>query len=134
MKYLRHGSSEARMDSQWCDLVKRNQHECALGNPRMRNLEACLAQTEVAEHQDIQVKCTRAVGNAGGAVPLEVALDREQGVEQGTWSERSFDRNNCIDEARLTRVAHRFGGVECRAGDDAAQSGEPVSGGGEGQI
>ena len=83
MKQLRHGFSAAGVHGLRRDLVERDQHEGPLGEPRMRNLETCLTEAEVTQHQDIQIKCTRAIGDASGAVAAEIALDSQQRVEQG---------------------------------------------------
>lgn len=132
MKHLRHGLAVAGMDGLRCDLVKRNQYEGSPGEPRMRNFESCLAETEVTQHQDIQVQCTRAVGDACGAVASEVELNGEQCIEQGTRGTIGFEGDHCIEESGLVSVADGPGRVEPGAGGNAAQGGETVRGGDEG--
>ena len=100
----------------------------------MRNLETRLAEAEVTQHQDIQIKCTGAVGNACRAVAAEVVLDGEKGIEEGPRSEPGFKRDDRVEKTRLVRIANGRCGVERGLRDDAAESGKTARGGGEGSI
>ena len=131
---MRHGCAVAGVRGLWCDLVERNQDKGPLSKSWMRKLEACFAEAEVAEHEHIQVQCTGAVGDAGGAVAAEVVFDGEKRIEQGARGEFGFKRNHCVEKARLVGVANRPGGVEPRASKDAAQGAEAVNGSSEGDI
>ena len=90
------------------DFTERHEDKRSLIEPRMRNLESCLTEAEVTQHQDIQVKCTRAVRDAGGAIAAEVTLNAEKCLEQRTWGEISLKSDDRVDEARLVSVTHRF--------------------------
>ena len=87
----------------------------------MGNLQARLADLLVPVYQNIQIQGARAIPNAGGAVAAEFPLDAEQAVEQGVRVEFGLQGDHCIEETGLVGETHGLGGVERRAGDDAAQ-------------
>jgi hypothetical protein len=121
-----------RVDGLRRDLVERNKHKGTLSEPRMRYLESCLAEAEVAQHQDIQVQCTWTVGDTGGAVAAEIAFEGKKLFEQSAGRKIGIERQNCIQEARLIGKAHWPCGIKRGARDDASESREAVRCGGEG--
>lgn len=100
----------------------------------MGNLEAGLADDPVAEQQDVQVQCTWAVLNAGGAVAAKILFNAEQATEERAGLKVGFQGNDGVDETRLRGVAHRFRAVERRTADHATEGREPVGRCGQGDV
>ena len=97
----------------------------------MGDFEIGRGEDEIAVEQDVQVEGARAVGEAGGAVTAEVALDGQQLGEQPLRIEFRLQSDDGIDEARLRGKAHRLSGVKRRAGGEAAQGLKAQRGRGE---
>ena len=87
----------------------------------MGNLEAGLADDPVAKQQDVQVQCTWAVLNAGGAVAAKLLFNAEQAVEERSRFKVGLYGNDGVDETRLCGVAHRFRAVEGRTAEYLTQ-------------
>lgn len=113
------------------DFVERDKNEGALGEARMRDFKAGLAEDEIAIEEDVEIESARAVGECGSAVAAEVALDGEEGIEEIARGERGFKSENGVEKAGLIGVSDGSGGVERRAGHNAAESGETRGGCGE---
>jgi len=97
----------------------------------MGNLEAGSVNRLIAVKQEIEVEGTGAVGDGGGAVAAEFALDLEQPVEKFARGQVGFKREDGVEEARLVGQANGSGGVERRALGDAAEGGEAIRSGRE---
>jgi len=113
------------------DLRERDENECTFGKTGMRDFEVGLGDDLIAEEQDVEVERARAVWKTGCAVAAELALDSEQAFEQGARGEFGFERDHGVDKVRLVGEADGRGGVERRAGNEAAQGFEARCGGGE---
>jgi hypothetical protein len=102
-----------------------------LGEAWVRDFEAGLGDDEIAIEENVEVEGAGAVGNGGGAVAAEVALDGEERGEEIARKERCVESNDGVEEARLGRQSDRRGGVERGACGEAAGFGETGSGGGK---
>ncbi len=71
----------------------------------MRDFEGGLADDEVAVEEDVEVEGAGTVGEGGGAVAAEVALDGEEGVEEWARGERGFECDDGVKEAGLINDA-----------------------------
>ena len=106
------------------DFVERNEDEGALGEARVGDLETGLGDDEIAVEKDVEVEGARAIGNGGGAIAAEFALDGEEGGEEIAGSKRGFEGEGGVEEERLIGEADGGGGVERRLRGDAADCGE----------
>ncbi len=114
--------------------MERYQDKGALGQARMRDNEVVLAQHEIAKEQNVEIERARTVALTAGAVAAEREFEIEQRLEQLARGHIRFKSDNGVEEARLIDKAHGRGGVERRAGDDAAELRETVRGGGERSV
>jgi hypothetical protein len=108
-----------------------DEDEGALVKARMRDFQGGLIQNQVTIKDDIEIEGTGAVGDGGRTVAAEVMLDFEQVAEEFERRERGFERDDGIEEARLTGEADGSSGVERGAGSDAAEGGEATEGDGK---
>ena len=81
------GEARARIDGVGSYFNEGDEDEGALGQAGMRELEVELREDEVAAEDEIEVEGAGAVGEAGGAVAAEVALDGKEGVEKDARGE-----------------------------------------------
>jgi hypothetical protein len=95
------------------------------------DVEVRFVENQGAEQQDVEVQGAGAVGNAGGSVAAELALDAEERGEEGGGREVSFEGDGGVDEAWLIGKSDGGGGIEGRQADDAADGAEAVDGCGE---
>jgi hypothetical protein len=116
------------------NFVQGNKNKGALGKARVRNFESRFAEHKIAVENEIEIESTRAVGDGVEAVAAEFLLDGEKCAEKLERGERRFKRESGVEEARLIGEADGRGGVERRAGCDAAERGEAREGGGKGCI
>jgi hypothetical protein len=65
------------------DFGERDEDKSALCQPRVRDLQAGLADLEVAQQQDIQIQRSRPVRDAVGTISAEVLFDAEELFEEG---------------------------------------------------
>jgi hypothetical protein len=128
---LGHGFSVAGVQGLGRNGVEGNEDEGPLGKTRMRNLQSRLTDLDAAKEQNVQIKCARTVGKAGGAVAAEFLFDAQQAIQQGVRVEIGYQGHDGVDKARLRGKAHRPGGVEGRLGGDAAQGLEALGRGGQ---
>jgi len=129
LKQLSHGTAREWVDRLWRDLREWDEDEGAVGKAGMGDFEVGLGYDLIAEEQDIQVECARAVWKTGCAVAAKFALDCQQAVEQGAGGEIAFESDDGVDEVGLVGKADGLGGVERRTGDEAAEGFEPRCGG-----
>ena len=59
------------------NFVERHQHKCALGQPKVRNVEMRFMQDQVAHEEDIQIQRARSVGETARPVAAEFLLDHQ---------------------------------------------------------
>jgi hypothetical protein len=97
----------------------------------MRDFEAGLRNDEIAIEEDVEVEGSRAVGECGGAIAAEDALDREKSVEKWARCETGFEEENGVEKTRLGGKADGRGGIERGTRGDAAEPGEVLEGCGE---
>jgi len=129
------GEAGAGIDDVGSDFNEGDKDESALGEAGMREFEVELREDEVAVEEEIEVEGARAVGEAGGAVAAEEALDGKQGVEEDARGEIGRESNDGVEEAGLGSKArgktNGGGGVERGVCGDAAERGEVREDGGE---
>jgi hypothetical protein len=73
------------------------------------DVEVGFVEDEVSIEQNVEIESARAVGNSGGAVAAEFALDGEEGGEEGSGGEIGFEGDDGVDKARLIGKADRLG-------------------------
>ena len=117
------GSSEAgaRILESRSDFGERDKDEGSLGEAGVRDFEVELRKDEVVVEEEIKVEGAGAVGEGGGAVTAEAALDGEKSVKERARCEIGFKGNDGVEEAGLIGKADGRGGVERGAGGDAAE-------------
>ena len=103
------------------DFGEGDEDEGALGEAGMRDFEIELRKDEVVVEEEIKVEGAGAVGEGGGAVTAEAALDGEKSVKERARCEIGFKGNDGVEEAGLIGKADGRGGVERGAGGDAAE-------------
>jgi hypothetical protein len=113
------------------DFSKGNEDKGALGEAGVRDFEPGLRKEKIAVEKDVKVEGAGTVGEGGGAVAAEEALDGEKCVEEGARGEIGFEGDNGVEEAGLISEADGGGGVERGTGGDAADRGEAFGGCGE---
>jgi hypothetical protein len=113
------------------DFGERYEDEGALSEPRVRDFEAGLCKHETAREKDVEIEGAGAVGDGGGAVAAEEALDGEKRVKERARRKIGFKGNDGVKEARLIGEAHGLGGVERGTRGDAAKFCDWLKGGGE---
>lgn len=132
---LRDGAAGAGIAGMGSDFVQRDEDEGALGEARVRDFQAGLADDQIAVEENVEVEGTGAVGDLSGAVAAKVALDREESGEEIARGKIRFEGDDGVEEAGLINKAwgetDRGGGVERGARGDAAEGGEALGGGGE---
>lgn len=74
-KELSGGQAGGRHAEIGSNFGERDQDERALGEAWMRNFEGRLGEDQIAIEEDVEIERTRAVGDGGGAVAAEDALD-----------------------------------------------------------
>lgn len=79
----------------------------------MWNPQAGLVDDLVAEEQQIQIDRARSEPGPFARAP-EVALDRQEALEELARSEVGLDSRRGVEEARLVEKANRFRLHECR--------------------
>jgi hypothetical protein len=79
---LRGGEAGAWINGIGGDFDKGDEDEGALGEAGMREFEVELREDEISVEEEIKVESTGAVGEGGGAVAAEVALDGKERVEE----------------------------------------------------
>jgi hypothetical protein len=128
---LCNGETGARIGERGSDFGERYEDECALREAGMRNFKAWLRKDEIAVKENVEVEGARAVGDGGGAIATEEALDEKEGGEEGARSERSVKDDDGIEEAGLMGEADGGSGIEPRTRGDASDGGELRKGSGE---
>jgi hypothetical protein len=87
----------------------------------MRDFEAGFREDEVGVEEEVEVEGAGAVGEGGGAVAAEEALDGKEGLEKDARGEIGREGDDGVEEAGLIGKADRRGGVERGAGGDAPE-------------
>ena len=127
---FRRGSAAAGIERRGRDFSQRDEHEGAISQAGMGDLQIRFFDSEMVEQQNIQVKCAWAVGDACGAVAVERVLDGQKSAKQLPRIQICFQRYDRVYKARLIGEADRGGRIERGAGKDAAQRFQPRDGGG----
>lgn len=128
---LCHGCAPAWVEGSGSNLVQRDKDESALGQPRMRNLEAGLVHNLIAIKQQIEIERARPIRDSSGTVAAKFALDLKQRIEQFARTKRRFKSDDGIDEARLIAKTHRLRRVKPRARRHAADRAQPANSSGQ---
>lgn len=134
LEELSDGAAAAGIDEGGRDFRQGHEDEGALGEAGMGQLQAGLAEAEVAEEKQIEIEGAGAVGQAARAVAAVPGLDGEQAHEQSARGKAGLQGDDGVDEAGLVRDADRRGGVKRRPGADLPERGERVERGGEGGL
>ena len=117
------------------DFGEGDEDEGALGEAGVRDFEAGLREDEIAVEKDVKVEGAGTVGEGGGAVAAEEALDGKERFEEDARGERGVECNDGVEEAGLINKtggeADGGGGVKRGAGSDAAEGGEVIKCSGE---
>ena len=95
------GEAGAGIDDAGSDFNEGDEDKGALGEAGMREFEVELREDEVSVEEEVEVEGARAVGEAGGAVAAEEALDGKQGVEEDARGEIGRESNDGVEEAGL---------------------------------
>ena len=103
-----------------CNLVQRNENECALGQSGVGNLKRSPADYEIVKEKNIHVESARAVLKIENAIPPEVLFDEQQSAQQLERCQIGFQRRDRVEKARLIGKSHWGSGVERRQCDHAA--------------
>ncbi len=109
---MRDGSAAVGIAQVGRDFVQRDEDEGALGEARMRDFKAGLAEDEIVVEENVEIEGARAVRNTGGAVAAEFTLDEENGAKQFERRQSCFESYDRVEKAGLIGEAHGLGGVE----------------------
>jgi hypothetical protein len=113
-----HEGTPVRQPKLGIELQERVDHEGALGQSRVRDLEARLADDLVAVEQEIEVDRAGTPPLLAGTVAAEAPLDLEQAVEELARTQVRLDLGGPVHEPRLVDVPDRIRLAEGRDGDD----------------
>jgi hypothetical protein len=119
VEQLLDGLSTAGINRARRNLVEWDQDESALGQPRMGNLKAGLADSEVPYQQDIQVERPGSVEDAGSPVPAKLLFDGQKPSQQLSRLQFCFQRHHGVGEPWLLGESYGIGAVKRRPADDA---------------
>jgi len=125
------GEAGTRIAKSGSDFGEGYENESALRKPGMRNFEAGLRKDEIAVKENVEVEGAGAVGDRGGAITTEKALDEKECGKEGARSERSVKDDNGIKEAGLICEADGGSGIERRTRGDASDGRKLRKGSGE---
>jgi hypothetical protein len=131
---LRNGETGAGIAESGSDFGEGYEDEGALGEAGMRNFEAWLGENEIAVEENVEVEGAGAVGDSGGAVTTEEALDEEKGSQEGARGERGVKGDNGIEEAGLIGEADGGSGIQRGVRGDASDGRKLREGRGEGGV
>jgi len=88
----------------WIQLCKRLQHESALVQVRMRNLEERLVNRGIPVEQEVQVERARALCRCRTPVSTEGALQLEECAQQRPGGQLRLDLDGPVQETRLIEI------------------------------
>lgn len=74
---IRYGRPPQGIHSIRCNFRQRNQHKSAFPQPWMRNLKSGFVNHTIAEEQQVQVQCTRAVAHPAPPVAPKRPLNAQ---------------------------------------------------------
>ena len=111
------------------DVIERHKRECPLVQAGMRHRQANGVDDPVSKEKQIEIKRTGRVGK--GPDTAEIVLDPLESIEQFDWLKLRFQHKHAVQVAGLVCVAHRFGVIERRDGDDLTQAADAPHGFGE---
>jgi hypothetical protein len=100
------------MNNRRRDLDQGYQHEGALRQPRMWDLQPRLADLRVAQEQDVQIQRSRPVADALPPVAPKLLFDFQQPFQQLSRLQVRFQLHHRINESRLFGKPHWLGAVE----------------------
>jgi hypothetical protein len=89
---------------------ERLEHKPALDHARMRHGQARKIDHLVSVEQKVEVE--RAGAPAFASLPAVIVLDREETIQQLTWSKLGVDDDNAVEVGTLLRSANGRGLVE----------------------
>ncbi len=112
-----HGAATGN-DERGIEVGQRLQGEATLVQARVRNREARPLEGLIPVEQEIEIDRARAPARAHPSFATQVALDREQPVEQVRRGELRVDRNRAVQEARLVDEPDRIGLAKTGDGHD----------------
>jgi len=93
---LRGGETGTRIAESGSDFGERYEDECALRESGMRNFKAGLRKDEIAVKENVEIERAGAVGDGGGAIASEEALNEKEGGEEGARGERGVKDDDGI--------------------------------------
>jgi len=91
----------------------------------MGNLQPGLANPQVAQQQNVQVQCSRTIGNSRRPIPSKLLLNPQQSLQQRERFQLCLQRHHGVHEARLLGKTHRLRRVERRPPHNPPQPPEP---------
>lgn len=109
----------ARVSGVGRDIEQGAQREGAIGEARVRHIEARLGDHLALDPQHIEVHRPRTPRDRGRPDAPEGSLNRERSLEDFAPSEVGLDKNGRVQVIALRRSAGRFGLVDRRDRDDA---------------
>ena len=90
------GEAGTRIAERGSDFGKGYEDEGALHEAGMRNFKAGLREDEIAVKENVEVEGAGTVGDGGGAITTQEALNEKEGIEEGARSERGFDGDDGV--------------------------------------
>jgi hypothetical protein len=128
---LRSGEAGTRIAKIGSDFGEGHEYESALGEAGMRNFKARLRKDEITVEENVEVEGAGAVGDGGGAITTELALDEKEGGKEGARSERGVKDDDGVQEAGLIEESDGGSGIERRTSGDVSDGRELREGRGE---
>jgi hypothetical protein len=93
---LRSSQAGTRIAEIGSDFGEGYENKGTLRETWMRNFKAGLGMDEIAVKEDVEVEGAGAIGDGHGAITAEEALDKKEGGEEGSRSQRGIKDNDGI--------------------------------------
>jgi hypothetical protein len=123
---LFHGHPKTRSRNVRSNFGQWDQDEGAFSQARVRNLQTRLAELDVAEEQNVEIKRSGAVADGTRAVAAKLLFDGQQLVQEMPGLQVGLERYHSVDKSWLADESNRCGGIKPRPRDHAAKRAKPL--------